>query len=229
MALVDINTILNSNPTKKLRIAFDNLKQNYTIENAEAYKKMYEDAPLSFIIENSRYIFSEPMLGYSFYKEQVVENPYALLFENYEDEILKISAYITECGDGIPSKQKDMYNLLCSEMEEKCNDTYSTRMILRHANVDEYVKESYDVLTDKSISKDAKEKVLKIVERHPEIKKTQHFNSTPVGYRYQITLTIYVDCNLSTFKSHEIANNLEKEIVNSIDEIYLAIIHVNPI
>ena len=148
MALVNVDTILNSNPTKRLRIAFDNLKQNYTIENAEAYKKMYENAPLSFIIENSRYIFSEPMLGYSFYKEQVVENPYALLFENYEDEILKISAYITECGDRIPSKQKDMYNLLCSEMEEKCNDTYSTRMILRHANVDEYVKESYDILTD---------------------------------------------------------------------------------
>ena len=34
MALVDVNTILNSNPTKKLRIAFDNLKQNYTIEHA---------------------------------------------------------------------------------------------------------------------------------------------------------------------------------------------------
>ena len=148
MALVNVDTILNSNPTKRLRIAFDNLKQNYTIENAEAYKKMYEDAPLSFIIENSRYIFSEPMLGYSFYKEQVVENPYALMFENYEDEILKISAYITECGSKIPSKQKEMYDLLRSEMEEKYNDTYSTRMILRHANTDEYVQESYETLMD---------------------------------------------------------------------------------
>lgn len=148
MALVDVNTILNSNPTKRLRIAFNNLKQNYTVENAEAYKKMYEGAPLSFIIENSRYIFSEPMFGYNFYKEHIIENPYALMFENYEDEILKISAYITECGDKAPSEQKEMYNLLCSEIEEKYNDTYSTRMILRHANTDEYVQESYETLID---------------------------------------------------------------------------------
>ena len=89
--------------------------------------------------------------------------------------------------------------------------------------------ESYDVLMDKSISKETKNNVYDIINKYSEIKKVNHFNSTPVGYRYQITLTIYVDGNLSTFKSHEIANNLEKEIVNSIDEIYLAIIHVNPI
>ena len=89
--------------------------------------------------------------------------------------------------------------------------------------------ESYDVLMDKSISKETKNNVYDIINKYSEIKKVNHFNSTPVGYRYQITLTIYVDGNLSTFKSHEIANNLEKEIVNSIDEIYLAVIHVNPI
>ena len=45
---------------------------------------------------------------------------------------------------------------------------------------------------------------------------------------YQISFTIYVDGNMSTFDSHEIANKLEKEIVSEIDEIYLVIIHVNP-
>ena len=89
--------------------------------------------------------------------------------------------------------------------------------------------ESYDVLMDKSISKETKNNVYDIINKYSEIKKVNHFNSTPVGYRYQITLTIFVDGNLSTFKSHEIANDLEKEIVNSIDEIYLAVIHVNPI
>lgn len=88
--------------------------------------------------------------------------------------------------------------------------------------------ESYDVLMDKSISNDTKQKVLDIINNHNEIIKTIHFNSTPVGYKYQISLTIYVDGNLSTFKSHEIADNLEKEIIKKIPEIYLAIIHVNP-
>ena len=71
--------------------------------------------------------------------------------------------------------------------------------------------------------------VLDIIKKHSEIIKINHFNSTPVGYKYQISLSIFVDGNLSTFESHNIADNLEKEIINNIDEVYLAIIHVNPI
>lgn len=90
-------------------------------------------------------------------------------------------------------------------------------------------KESYDVLMDKSIKEEAKQKVLDIIKKHDEVKKVIHFNSTPVGYKYQISFTIYVDGDLSTFESHEIANRLEKEIDNEIEEIYLTVIHVNPI
>ena len=90
-------------------------------------------------------------------------------------------------------------------------------------------KESYDVLMDKAISNETKQEVYKIIKQHKEIKRIQHFNSTPIGYMYQISVTIYVDGNLTTFESHEIADNLEKEITKSIDEIYLAVIHVNPI
>lgn len=90
-------------------------------------------------------------------------------------------------------------------------------------------KESYNVLMDKSISEEAKEKVYEIINKHSEVKKVIHFNSTPVGYRYQISFTIYVDGNMSTFESHEIADKLEKEIDKNIDEVYLTVIHVNPI
>ena len=90
-------------------------------------------------------------------------------------------------------------------------------------------KESYDVLMDKAISNETKQEVYKIIKQHKEIKRIQHFNSTPIGYMYQISVTIYVDGNLTTFESHEIADNLEKEITKNINEIYLAVIHVNPI
>lgn len=90
-------------------------------------------------------------------------------------------------------------------------------------------KESYDVLMDKSISNETKEKVYEIIRTHNEIKDVIHFNSTPVGYKYQISFTIYVDGNLSTFSSHKIADDLEKEISKKLDEIYLTVIHVNPI
>ena len=89
--------------------------------------------------------------------------------------------------------------------------------------------ESFDVLMDKSIDNTTKDEVLEIVKKHEEVVKVNHFNSTPIGYKYQISFTIFVDGNLSTFESHEIANSLEREIEKEIDEIYLTVIHVNPI
>ena len=88
--------------------------------------------------------------------------------------------------------------------------------------------ESYNVLMDTSIDDSYKQKVIDIVNTFEAVKKIEHFNSTPVGYRYQISFTIYVDGNLSTFESHEIANKIEKEI-DKLEEIYLTVIHVNPI
>ena len=90
-------------------------------------------------------------------------------------------------------------------------------------------KESYNVLMDKSISNETKQKVLDIIKKYDEIKKINHFNSTPIGYKYQISFTIFVDGNLSTYESHNIADKLEKEITNGNDDIYLTVIHVNPI
>lgn len=92
----------------------------------------------------------------------------------------------------------------------------------------EIFKESYDVLMDKSIDESTKQKVLEIIHDHQEVKKVIHFTSAPVGYKYQISFTIYVDGNMSTFESHEIANHLEKEIDKKIPEVYLTVIHVNP-
>lgn len=89
-------------------------------------------------------------------------------------------------------------------------------------------RQSYDVLMDKAIGEETKNKVLKIVEKKKEILKISHFNSIPVGFQYQISFTIFVDGNMSTFLSHEIANQIEEAIAAMIPEIYLTVIHVNP-
>ena len=95
-----------------------------------------------------------------------------------------------------------------------------------------YIKifqESYNVLMDKSIEEVTKQEVIDIIKTYPEIKKINHFNSTPIGYKYQISFTIFIDGKLSTYKSHAIADKLEKQIIKENDDIYLALIHVNPI
>jgi len=89
-------------------------------------------------------------------------------------------------------------------------------------------KDSYDVLMDKTISEKTKNEVMEIIQRYKEIYKVTHFNATPVGYQYMVSFSIFVDGEMSTFASHEIANKLEKEIDKEIDEIYLTVIHVNP-
>lgn len=88
--------------------------------------------------------------------------------------------------------------------------------------------ESYDVLMDKCMDDETKEKVYEIINKHNEVKKVNHFNATPVGFKYQISFTIFVDGNLTTFESHEIANKIEREIEKEIEEVFLTVIHVNP-
>ena len=88
--------------------------------------------------------------------------------------------------------------------------------------------ESYNVLMDTALDEKSKSEVLNILWNYPVIKKYNHFSSSPVGYKYLISITIFVDGNMSTFDSHEIADNLEKDL-NKLDFVYRAIIHVNPI
>lgn len=88
--------------------------------------------------------------------------------------------------------------------------------------------ESYNVLMDKSLDNKTKDIILDLIDTYKEIKKVDEIYSTPVGYQYIVTITIYVDGNMNTFDSHKIADELEKNI-KAIDNISHVIIHVNPI
>ena len=88
--------------------------------------------------------------------------------------------------------------------------------------------ESYNVLMDISIDEKTKDIILDLIHNYKEIKKIDDFYSSPVGYKYIVVLTIYVDGNMSTFESHELADNLENDI-KCLNNIYNVIVHVNPI
>ena len=89
--------------------------------------------------------------------------------------------------------------------------------------------ESYDVLMDASIDNESKKNILKIIKKNKLIKRIGNFYSVPVGYKYVIVITIYVDGNMKTSDSHEITENLEKEIMDNIKRIEKIIIHVEPL
>ena len=88
--------------------------------------------------------------------------------------------------------------------------------------------ESYNILMDKSIDPKTEEIITDIAHNYKEIQKLDAISSTPVGYKYIVVLTICVDGNMSTFDSHKLADRFEKD-VNELDNVYKAIVHVNPI
>ena len=88
--------------------------------------------------------------------------------------------------------------------------------------------ESYNILMDKAIDPKTEEKITDIAHNYKDIKKLDAISSTPVGYKYIVVLTICVDGNMPTFDSHKLADKFEKD-VNELDNVYKAIVHVNPI
>lgn len=88
--------------------------------------------------------------------------------------------------------------------------------------------ESYNVLMDISLDQNTSDLILDLAHNYKEIKKMDEISSTPVGYQYVVFLTIYVDGNMTTFESHELADQLERD-VTCLDKIYKAVVHVNPI
>ena len=73
MSNLDIHHIIHGSDSKSLIVSYNDLVSNYTSEGADEYLNQYKDKKLSFILENSRYIFSEPKHGFEFYKT-IMEN-----------------------------------------------------------------------------------------------------------------------------------------------------------
>ena len=89
--------------------------------------------------------------------------------------------------------------------------------------------ESYEILMDTAIDSESKKKILKIIKKNKMIKRIGTFYSVPVGYKYVIVITIYVNGNMKTSDSHEITERLEQEILESNNRIEKTIIHVEPL
>lgn len=237
MALIDKEYILNSNPTKKLRVAFENMKSNYNDSSAKAYMETYKDQPLAFIIENSRYIFSEPMYGLKFYTESVLSNEYAFMFTEYENEKEKIESYIEENGKNMPEVQKKMYEDLLSLVTEKYNETINTSMIISHACENESFKKEYDSFVESVYTlKDNPEKIEEIVTFMESTKSADlfyalspylvKFNPSEINYRISSNMNrFFKEC---TIENRSINEDEWKHYIESIvivsklynDEIY---------
>ncbi len=88
--------------------------------------------------------------------------------------------------------------------------------------------ESYNVLMDISLDAANNDMIIELAKTYDSIKGIDSIYSTPSGYKYIVFVTIQVDGNLTTFESHQIADNLEEDL-KKLDKISHAIVHVNPV
>ena len=88
--------------------------------------------------------------------------------------------------------------------------------------------ESYNVLMDGSIDNNSKKKIISLIKNNKKIKKIRELYSIPIGYKYIIVITVYIDGKMITNKSHEIVDNLEKDIIREVDKVEEVLIHVEP-
>ena len=89
-------------------------------------------------------------------------------------------------------------------------------------------KESYYVLMDQAIDKESKNKILKIIKSFKDIKRIGNIYSIPIGYKYLIVITIFVDGNMKTYNSHKIADKIEDEIGKNVLNVEKVIVHIEP-
>lgn len=89
--------------------------------------------------------------------------------------------------------------------------------------------ESYKVLMDVSLDKTDKESIIRFILTNKDVITIEDFYTLATGYKYIAIITINVDGELSTFKSHDIADTLEGDITKKFNKINKVIIHVNPV
>ena len=87
--------------------------------------------------------------------------------------------------------------------------------------------ESYNILLDTSIDEETKDIILDLIHSYKDIEAVKSIESSPVGYKYVVFITIEVDGNMTTFESHKLADDLEIDI-NALDKIYKSIVHIEP-
>ena len=86
----------------------------------------------------------------------------------------------------------------------------------------------YNVLMDSSIDEETKNLILSLIKNYPEIKRIGAFYSIPIGCKYVVVLTIFIDGKMSTVKSHKISDKVEKDILSKVLSVERVIVHVEP-
>ena len=148
--IVDTYHVTHGTDQKAFDVDRAELEKDYTQSNARDFFYDYKDKPLSFILKNSRNIFSEGYYGYGFYYDVInsrIINPL-----QYKIELDKVDSYMKDAkARGISTAQQEMYEKLHDLIQTKIDESSHLSNVFKRANVsmdgaDEYFEKLFDVL-----------------------------------------------------------------------------------
>lgn len=146
--------ILSANPAKKLRIQYSKMRENYTEEAAEEYKKLYDGKSLRFLLENARYIITEAYFGSQYFLDTVVSNKSAITLTEAPAILGMVRGYIQEHGSKMGPVQRGRFESLESALAAKVGRERAVSYVLEHAfSKDPDAKGAYDALVDEVFEK----------------------------------------------------------------------------
>lgn len=158
--IVDVNSIINGTPTKRITLGFNTMKETYNESSAEEFKSIYEKENLSDILDNSMYIFSECYKGLDFYKD-IILNESSCIFSRFNDELNKVTTYVEEASENISEDQKAKYDSLINDMKE-FKEKYSD-VILMASFINEK-EEDFEKKISDALYKNDSDEVIKALE-----------------------------------------------------------------
>ena len=182
------------------------LAQDYTESAARDFFYDYKDKPLSFILRNSRAIFSETYFGLAFYRDLIairLINPIA-----YPIELQKVKDFLKEAKDNkLPDSQIGMYDSLVTLLEDKCaKSEHIAKVIARSQKcvdgAEKYFTEFFDVLNSYTTLGNASA-VSDVI-----FSISEPFISIPAGYFFCIKYPAFSSC-LSDISRRKINDDLE--------------------
>ena len=155
MDILDRTKIFNGTPQKRFDLARKELENGpYTEERAKEFFASYSEASLSFILKNSRNIFSELYYGYGFYRNIILNFPVNPRL--YRSEIAKVKEYI-----GVAKAKRlptDKMEELCTLLEKREHATSHMAILLNISAVNnktDYFQEVFfDFVFDEIKKKD---------------------------------------------------------------------------
>ena len=147
---LDKNRIFNGTPKKRIQNAHQVMKESYSEDSAREYHLVYSQYPIQTVLENSRYIFSEPMFGLPYYKK-IMESG-CVPFETYETEMEKIQSYMESYQDKMNEDTKELYQSLYEDVSELYQD--HIHCVIAESSINEpldkvwnFCNESYQFIT----------------------------------------------------------------------------------